>query len=280
MKIDSWIFEAHDDMKHGYKVKDILYHQQSKYQEVVVLETEGYGKALYLDGLLMLTEKHEFFYHDVIVHPAMFVHKNPEYVLIIGGGDGGSLREVLKHKEVKKVDMVEIDEKVVEASKKFFPTLNIGFDNPKANIMFDDGIKFVKETNNKYDIIIVDSSDPIGPAEGLFNEDFYRNAYKSLKEDGIIVSQVESPLFYEKFFKAHFEMNRKIFPIAMPMIGFEPDYPYGMWGYSFLSRKYHPLNDFNEDKVINSDIKTRYYNIEVHKALFAYPNFVRDLIGE
>ncbi len=280
MKIDSWIFEAHDDMKHGYKVKNILFLEQSKYQEVAVLETEGYGKALYLDGLLMLTEKHEFFYHDVIVHPALFIHPEPRNVLIIGGGDGGSLREVLKHPSVQHVDMVEIDEMVVEVSKKFFPTLNTEFNNPKANVMFKDGIKYVAETSAKYDIIIVDSSDPIGPAEGLFNKTFYENAEKILNSDGIITSQIESPLFYAEFFKQHFSITKKIFPIAMPMIGFEPDYPYGMWGYSFLSKKYHPLNDFSEEKVSRSNIKTNYYNPEVHKALFAYPNFVKDLLSE
>ncbi len=280
MKIDSWIFEISDSMKQGYKIKNILYLQQSKFQEVAVVETEGYGKALYIDGLLMLTEKHEFFYHDVIVHPALFIHPAPKNILIIGGGDGGSLREVLKHSSIEKVDMVEIDELVVEASKKFFPTLNTGFNNPKANIMFEDGIKYIAETKNKYDIVIVDSSDPIGPAEGLFNKTFYENAYKILNQDGIITSQIESPLFYPEFFKGHFSMTKNIFPVAVPMIGFEPDYPYGMWGYSFLSKKFHPTKNFNKKKVIDSNIKTKYYNENVHTALFAYPNFVKDLLNE
>ncbi len=280
MKFESWAYEKSNSLKLGYKIKDILFNKKSKYQEVSVVETTDYGKALYIDGLLMLTEKHEFFYHEAIVHPALFIHPKPENVLIIGGGDGGTLREVLKHPNVKKVDMVEIDKMVVDVSKKIFPTLNKGFKSSKANVMIQDGIKYVAETKKRYDIIIVDSSDPVGPAEGLFNESFYKSSYKVLKDDGIIVSQIESPLFYTQFFKSHFEMNKKIFPIALPMLGFQPDYPYGMWGYSFLSKKYHPIDDFSKEKVKQSKIKTKYYNEDIHYSLFSTPNFVKEMLNE
>lgn len=179
-------------IRHCYGISKILYEGKSKYQEIQVVESHYFGKILILDGVVQFTEKNEFFYHEMLTHPVMFAHKNPQNVLIIGGGDGGILREVLKHKSVKKAVLVDIDKDVVEVSKKFFPTVACSMDDPRAIILNEDGFKYIQDYKNEFDVIIVDSTDPVGFAHVLTTEEFFKYVFEALKEDGIYVGQSES----------------------------------------------------------------------------------------
>ena len=199
---DFWIYESHTP---GYEVRwritDILHQETTPFQKLEVVETVELGKALILDGALQISEWDEFIYHEMIAHVAMLSHPNPERVLIIGGGDGGTLREVVRHPQLNVVDMVEIDEQVIKASKRFFPQVASAFTDKRLNLYIEDGLDFARGQHGPYDVIIVDSSDPVGPAEKLFTENFYSNLYKLLDDEGMMVVQSESPLFYREDFK-------------------------------------------------------------------------------
>lgn len=271
-----WIEEKHTDgYKVGWKITRILNEEKTPFQELAVVETLEWGKALVLDGAVQITEKDEFIYHEMIVHPVMYTHPHPEKVLIIGGGDGGTLREVLKHKEVKRVDMVEIDERVVENSKIYFPEVACAFEHPKARLFIEDGIKYVKETDEKYDIIIVDSSDPVGPAVELFGLDFYKDAYKALHDDGMIVVQSESPVFFKEAFLKVQRYLKEVFLHKFVYLTTCMTYVSGPWSFTIGSKKYKP-GKFPDDKKLVDGLK--YYNESVHTAAFALPNFIREML--
>ncbi|MBO8158471.1 polyamine aminopropyltransferase [Thermosyntropha sp.] len=271
-----WMEEKHTDgYRVSWKITNILHEEKTPFQELAVVETTEWGKALILDNAVQITEKDEFIYHEMIVHPVMYIHPNPEKVLIIGGGDGGTLREVLKHKRVKKADMVEIDGKVVEASKRFFPEVSCSFDDPRANLFIEDGIKYVKETKEKYDIIIVDSSDPVGPAVELFGIDFYRDAYRILNEDGIIVVQSESPIFFKETFLKVQSYLKQVFPMVYVYWAVCPTYVSGPWTFTMASKKYVP-DKFPGDKELVDGLK--YYNEGIHTAAFNLPRFIREML--
>jgi spermidine synthase len=284
MKSDLWVEEKSNEyysMK--FKVKNVLFEGQSEFQSVDVVETEGHGKMLLNDGLVMVTERDEFIYHDMIVHVPLFTHANPKKVLVIGGGDGGTAREVLRHDTVEKCTMVEIDKMVVDACKEHIPFTSQVFDNPKLDLKIEDGLKFVKETNEKFDVIIVDSTDPIGPAEPLFNVEFYQDIEKCLNDDGIVVSQGESPFYNVDMQKKLLGIINETFPLRAIYNFSNLTYPGGLWSFSFGSKKYHPIKDFNPARVDQSNLKFKYYNKELHTASFALPSFMqenlRDLIN-
>lgn len=263
---------------------EVFYDVQSPYQRVRILESYKYGKMLALDDMVMTTEKDEFHYHEMISHPAMFTHGNAKNVLVIGGGDGGTVREILRHEGVEKVTMVEIDGEVIKSCKEFLPGIAASFDDPKLELLVDDGIAFVKEAAaDTYDLIIVDGSDPVGPAEGLFSVSFYQNCYNALKEGGILVAQGESPKFNEKAFS---ELNftlRGIFgaenaPVSM---FFVPTYPTGMWSFQYgLKGAKHPktIDKATEIDAFADAKGLRYYNADIHTGSFATPNFVKALL--
>ncbi len=263
---------------------EVFYDVQSPFQRVRILESYKYGKMLALDDMVMTTEQDEFHYHEMISHPAMFTHGNAKNILVIGGGDGGTVREILRHEGVEKVTMVEIDGEVINACKEHLPQIAAAFDHPKLNLIVDDGIAFLKNAEkNSYDLIIVDGSDPVGPAEGLFSIDFYTNCYNALKDGGILVAQGESPKFNQKAFA---ELNHTLQDIfgennAPISLFFVPTYPTGMWSFQYgLKGSKHPKAIDNED-FINSFAEAkglRYYNADVHKGSFATPNFVKDLL--
>lgn len=263
---------------------EVFYDVQSPFQRVRILESYKYGKMLALDDMVMTTEQDEFHYHEMISHPAMFTHGNAKNILVIGGGDGGTVREILRHEGVEKVTMVEIDGEVINACKEHLPQIAAAFNHPKLNLIVDDGIAFLKNAEkNSYDLIIVDGSDPVGPAEGLFSIDFYTNCYNALKDGGILVAQGESPKFNQKAFA---ELNHTLQDIfgennAPISLFFVPTYPTGMWSFQYgLKGSKHPKAIDNED-FINSFAEAkglRYYNADVHKGSFATPNFVKDLL--
>lgn len=250
---------------------------KSEFQEIEVVESESFGKILLIDGVIMLTDTDEFCYHEMITHIPLCVHPKAQKVLVIGGGDGGTVREILKHDSVNEVDVCEIDEKVIEISKKHFPYLANSFNDPKVKVYCEDGNKFIKNHKDEYDIIIVDSSDPVGPAEVLFRREFYEAMYQALKNNGIVVTQAESFFYHKKIIKSLFSFIKEIYPISEYYYTLVPTYPSGIIGFTFCSRKYHPILDFNETEILKlKDLK--YYNKEIHKASFALPTFVQEYI--
>jgi spermidine synthase len=239
---------------------------------------------LALDDMVMTTEKDEFHYHEMISHPAMFTLGNAKNILVIGGGDGGTIREILRHESVEKVTMVEIDGEVIKACKEFLPNIANSFDHPKLELLVDDGISFIKNATAKsYDLIIVDGSDPVGPAEGLFSVEFYTNCHNALKDNGILVAQGESPKFNDKAFA---ELNHTLQGIfgenkAPVSLFFVPTYPTGMWSFQYgIKGDLLPKVLANQEEV-NHFVDAnglRYYNADVHVGSFATPNFVKDLL--
>ncbi len=281
--MELWYSEKHtENVKLSIKVDKHLHSEQSEFQRIDVFESPEFGRFLTLDGYMMLTEKDEFIYHEMITHVPMAAHPNPKRVLVIGAGDGGVIRELVRHKSVEHIDLVEIDERVVEVCKEFLPQTACSFDEPRVHIYYQDGLKFVRKCEDLYDIIIVDSTDPFGPGEGLFTKEFYGNCYKALKEDGIMVNQHESP-FYENdaiaMKRAH---NRivKSFPISRVYQVHIPTYPSGHWLFGFASKKYHPVKDIKVKDWKELKIETKYYNTNLHKGSFYLPTYVEQILKE
>jgi spermidine synthase len=257
-----------------YDVNSLDFSEKGPFQKVEVYSTKGHGKMLLNDDLVMISERDEFVYHDMISHVPLFSHPCPKKVLIIGGGDGGTAREVLRHESVEKCVMVEIDELVVNACKKFIPQTSISFKNSKLELLIEDGVEYIKNTKEKFDVIIIDSTDPIGPATPLFNSDFYGNVYKALSDDGIVVSQAESPFYEQKMQKKLFEILNELFPIVRMYNYSNITYPGGLWSFTFASKKIHPTKDFDASRVEKSELEFEYYNAKIHGASFCLPEFM------
>ena len=260
------------------KVKQTLYSEKSAFQSIDIIETEGLGRMLLLDGLVMTSEKDEVFYHEMISHIPMLSHKNPKQVLIIGGGDGGTIREVLKHPSVERAVLCEIDGLVVEACKKYLPTIACSLDDPKVEPQIRDGIEYISTQKAQFDIILIDSTDPMGPGEGLFTEEFYKNVNEALKPGGIMAAQSESPLVNKKEMSLMYPLLRKAFPIVETFVGPIPTYPGGYWSWAFCSNSVKPLEFIDEARAKEIEKDAVIYNIDLHKAAFALPNFVRKLV--
>ena len=279
--MELWFSEPHTkNVKLSVKVEKQLYCEKSRYQRIDILETVEFGKILVLDGYLMLTEKDEFIYHEMITHVPMAVNPNIKNVLVIGAGDGGTIRELTRYDSIENIDMVEIDDMVVEACKTYLPQTASNLTDSRVHIFYADGLKYVRTCHDEYDLIIVDSTDPFGPGEGLFTREFYGNCYKALKEDGILINQHESP-FYKEDAKSMQRAHRNIkasFPISMVYQFHLPTYPSGHWFFGFASKKYHPITDFNAEQWNEIGLQTRYYNTELHKGAFYIPNYVKELL--
>lgn len=275
---NQWITEEQTPHLHlSTEVDKVMYSGQSDFQKIEVAHSLQYGNMLVLDGVFQTSEKEEFVYHEMMAHVPLFLHPNPKRVLIIGGGDGGVARECVRHPEVESVTMVEIDGKVVELAKKFLPTIAQAMreNNPKLTVTIGDGLAHVREKEDYYDVIIVDCSDPIGPGEGLFQEPFYKDVYKALKEDGLFVQQTESPFLHQPLIHDVFEVVDRNFPMARLYTAFIPLYPAGMHCFTMGSKKYDPLTWIpNRPKAF----ETKYYNEDIQKAAFALPNFVFDIL--
>jgi len=259
-----------------------IYSAQSRFQRIDVFDTQEFGHMLTLDGFLMLTEKDEFIYHEMIVHVPLAVHPAAKNILIIGGGDGGAVRELCRYKTVEHIDLVEIDEEVVSVCKKFLPGVACSLEDDRVSIHFEDGLRFIRRFSNHYDVIIVDSTDPFGPGEGLFTKEFYGNCYKALKDDGILVNQHENP-FYQDDAVSVRQIHKRIvqsFPISRLYQAHIPTYPSGHWLFGFSSKQYHPVQDLNADRWNALHLKTRYYNTNLHKAAFSLPTYVEDIIKD
>ena len=259
------------------RIRKTLYSPENTgIQEMAVVETGQFGKMLILDGTVQTTIGDEFVYHEMIAHVPLFTHPNPKKVLVIGGGDGGTIREVVKHPSVEEAHLVEIDGSVVEVSKQFLPEISCELDNPKVKIIITDGIEYVKKVRGEYDVIIVDSPDPVGPAEGLFKSTFYQDIHDALKEDGLFVAQTESPFYHEDLIKRVTGSIKGIFPIAKLYLASIPTYPSGLWSFTMGSKKYNPLETKEEN--FQRKMETRYYTPNIHRSIFALPKFVEDMV--
>ena len=262
------------------KAGKVLFSKQSEFQKVEVFETESnLGRVLTLDDLMMTTEGDEYHYHEMIVHIPMMQHKNPETVLVIGGGDGGTVREVLKHKSVKRVVLCDIDGMVIDACKEFLPTISCGLDNPKVEILVQDAIEYIKDKKDEFDIVLIDSTDPMGPGEGLFTEEFYTNVKRSMKKGGIMVAQSESPFAQSDAVEKMYKLLNKVFPICSTYTSNIPTYPGGYWAWAFCSEEVKPLSYFAKDRYEDIAKTCKIYNREYHNARFALPEYLKKLVG-
>lgn len=261
------------------KQKEVLFSEQSEFQKVEIIDTDStLGKILTLDGLMMTSEGDEQFYHEMIAHIPMTNHKNPKNVLVIGGGDGGTVREVLKHYTVEKVVLCEIDGMVIDACKKYLPTIAGKLDDPKVEVLVQDAIEYIKNKENEFDIVLIDSTDPMGPGEGLFTEEFYTNVKKSLKKGGIVAAQSESPVVNNEEIKKMYTLLKKVFPITSTYTSPIPTYPGGYWAWAFCSEEVEPLSYIDERRCKEITQTCKIYNKEYHQARFALPNFLKELL--
>lgn len=218
------------------QIKETLINEQTDFQHLVIVDTIEFGRMLVLDGMVMTTIRDEFVYHEMVAHPALMTHPNPKHVLVVGGGDGGVIREVLKHPQVEKAVLVEIDGKVVEYSKKFLPEIAGELDNPRVEVIINDGYMHIHNNKNTYDVIMVDSTEPVGPAVQLFEKGFYQGIYDALKEDGIFVAQTDNPWFKGDLLRQVNIDVREIFPIVRVYQANIPTYPSGLWTFTMGSK--------------------------------------------
>lgn len=256
------------------KINKTLHKEQTEYQKLDIVETEEWGNMLLLDDMIMTSEKDEFVYHEMVAHVPLFTHPNPEQVLVVGGGDGGVIRELLKHPSIKKATLVDIDGKVIEYSKKFLPSIAGQLDDARVNVQIGDGFMHIAQSNNQYDVIMVDSTEPIGPAVNLFTKGFYAGISKALKEDGLFVAQSDNPWFKADLIAKVQSDVKEIFPITRLYTANIPTYPSGLWCFTLGSKKYDPLA-VSEERF--HEIETKYYTKELHKAAFVLPKFIENL---
>ena len=282
---DSWFTEPCEEGGSAFSLRlgpgRLLHEEQTPYQRIAIYDTEYYGNLMVIDGFIMLSARDNFLYHEMMAHPALFTHAAPRRVLIIGGGDCGTLREVLKHPDVELAVQVEIDERVTRLAEQYFPELCTANDDPRARFHFTDGIRWVTEAAaDSYDVIIVDSTDPIGPAEGLFREPFYRDCLRALGPGGIIVQQSESPLYHQDIIQGmHRAMAGAGFDTVHTLYFPQPVYPSGWWS-ATLAGKGVNLGRFRRDAAATRVFDTLYYDEDVHAGALATPPFMARLLRQ
>ncbi len=285
-KREVWFTDRDDNIALSIRHKgELLYNETSAYQKVRVYDTYEFGKMLAIDNIVMCTEKDEHNYHEMLIHVPMQSHPNPKNILLIGAGDGGSARELIRYESVEKITQVEIDEKVVEASKLHFPDLSSAYGHPKLELIINDGIKFVANSSSEvYDLVIIDGSDPQGPAEGLFSTEFFKNVHRVLRPGGVLCFQSESPHCNGKAFIELNQCQKDIFgkEKVHTYLAYIPMYPSGVWSFMYASKgEAHPLNI--NDSTTNTFARKhrlRYYTADIHRAAFALPTYVKEMIGE
>jgi len=279
--MELWYTENHTEhVRFSIKVKAHLYSNQSDYQRIDVFDSIEFGRILTLDDVIMLTEKDEFIYHEMITHVPMAVNSAIKNVLVIGAGDGGTVSQLVRYQTIETIDVIEIDREVIAVSRKYFPGLANHFDDPRVHIFYEDGLKYVRFIQSAYDLIIVDSTDPFGPGEGLFTKEFYGNCYKALNDEGILVNQHESP-YYDNDAKAMIRTHDRLkiyFPICSVYQAHIPTYPSGHWLFGFAAKNHQPVKDVSRWNDLG--IKTHYYNTDLHNGSFYIPNYVKVLLGE
>lgn len=281
--MEMWFHDEHtDNVKLAIRVDYQVFSAQSEIQRIDVLESKEFGKILVVDGDLMLTEKDEFIYHEMISHVPMAVHPQVEKILVIGGGDGGVVRELAKYDTVEQIDVVEADPLLVEVCRKYFPQMACSLNDPRVHIYHEDGLRFIRSKSDAYDLIIIDSPNPFGAGEGLFTKEFYGNCFNALHEDGIMINQHESPFYKEEAFQCQ-RMHKRIvesFPISRIYQAHIPSYPSGHWLFGFASKRYHPIHDMGGIQWKLRGIQTKYYLPRLHEGVFALPAYVEELVQD
>ncbi len=278
---DTWFTEASKGYGMSIKIREKIHDEKTPYQRIEVYETETFGRLMTLDGITMLTSRDNFIYHEMLTHPALFTHSNPKKVIIVGGGDCGSLKEVLKHDRIKSVVQVELDERVTWVAEKFFPELCDSNNDPRAEFLFQDAIEWMQQADgNQADVIILDTTDPVGQAARLFSAPFYTDCHRVLRDGGILVGQSESPLFDLDILQhMRHAMAEAGFHDIMTIEFPQCTYPSGWWS-ATMARKAQTLNGFRETAVRKKKFTTRYYNADIHLACQALPNFVREALDK
>ena len=270
-----WITEySTDNLKLSMRAKALLHSEKTPYQELLIADTYEYGRVLMLDGAYQLTERDEFTYSEMMAHVPVCAHSNPENVLIIGGGDGAIMREVLKHDCVKKCTLIDIDERVIESSKKYLPFAGCSFSDERADVKCMDAMKFIRETSERYDVVIIDSTDPVDFAAGLFRADFYADVKRVMTPDAMLSELTESPFTDTDLMTQAISEMRKVFPLVKVYWGVVPTYPSGMWTYGLASMKDDPEEPKREVS------PTKYYTSAIHRASFILPPFLADMVKE
>jgi spermidine synthase len=274
-----WYYEvSQDNVQYGLKVSEHLYHAQSPYQSIDLFRTDRFGKVLVLDGLYQTSVEDEFYYHEMLIHPALVTARAIDRVLVIGGGDGGSIREILSYPEVKRVTMVEIDAMVVDACRVHLNELCQVWEDPRLELVIGDGIAHVASApDESYDVIIVDGSDPVGPAEGLFTRKFYQDCRRTLKKGGVLAVQSESPQVMSKEFQNVLTKLQDVFSRVRPYFAPVPIYPGGGWSYTYATEDIDPFGVV-ESRLTHAEARCRYYNREIHRGSFAVPNSLKSLL--
>ena len=281
--MELWFSEFHaPDVKHSIRVARHLYSQRSDFQQIDIFETPEFGRVLALDGNVMLTERDEFIYDEMMTHVPMSVHPNIQDVLVIGAGDGGVVRELTRYDQIKRIDLVEMDEQVVEACRTYLPANASRLDDSRVRIYYDNALRVIRRATEQYDLIIVDSTDPFGPSEGYFTKEFYGTCFNALRNDGIMVNQQGSP-FFKHDAEAMQRSHKRIvdtFPISRVYQAHIPTYAAGYWLFGFASKKYHPIDDFNAEKWLSLNLRTQYYTTKLHIGAFYLPAFLENMLKE
>lgn len=273
-----WFTEYTGKFAISLEVRETLFRGKSEFQDVAVLDTTDFGRVLVLDGVIMTTERDEFVYHEMIAHVPMVAHPHPRRVLVVGGGDGGAVREVLRHPSVTHVDLCEIDGMVIEQSKKWLPGIAGMLDDPRVTVHLRDAVAFVAEQTDAYDVILIDSTDPFGPGEGLFTESFYRDCLRALTADGILSAQSESPFSMQPEFTRAYSKLFKVFPHVSCYYGAIPTYPGNIWTWSFCSKTQDPFAQLERKDLSELEAACRYYNRDLHRGAFALPTFAKQML--
>lgn len=281
--MELWFSEFHaPDVKHSIRINRHLYSKKSDYQQIDIFDTPEFGRVLALDGNVMLTERDEFIYNEMITHVPMAVHPHVKDVLVIGSGDGGVVKELTRYHSIQRIDLVEMDAQVIEACRTYLPENANRLDDDRVHIYYDNALRYIRRHKNEYDLIIVDSTDPFGPSEGYFTREFYGICYNALREDGIMVNQQGSP-FYQHDAEALQRSHKKVvstFPISRVYQAHIPTYAAGYWLFGFASKKYHPIDDFNPTKWKELHLGTQYYTTRLHIGAFYLPAFLEKMLEE
>ncbi len=281
--MELWYSEFHaPDVKHSMRVKRHLYSEKSSYQQIDVFDTPEFGRVLALDGNVMLTERDEFIYDEMMTHVPLSVHPKIRTVLVIGAGDGGVVKELTRYETVERIDLVEMDPMVVEVCRTYLPENASRLDDPRVHICYENGLAFIRRCHSAYDLVIVDSNDPFGPSEGLFTREFYGSCYNALRDDGIMVNQQGSP-FYRHDAEAMKRSHQRIvstFPVSRVYQAHIPTYAAGYWLFGFASKRYHPIDDLDPKAWQALGLKTKYYTTKLHVGSFCLPAFLEQMLVE
>ena len=281
--MELWYSEFHTgNVKLSVRINRQLFSGESEFQRIDVFESEEFGRFVALDGEIVFSDKDEFIYDEMVTHVPMTVHPNVKNVLIIGGGDGGVARELIHYPQIESIDVVESDKMFVDVCAEMFPDIAQGLKDERVNIYYEDGLRFLRNKKARYDLIINDSTDPLGHTEGLFTKEFYGSCYKALRDDGIMVYQHGSPFYDEDEVECR-KMHRKVFrsfPVSRVYQAHIPTFAAGYWLFGFASKKYHPVDDLDPEAWNALNLRTRYYTTRLHKGAFYLPAFLEDMLKE